>query len=140
MNTADKNRLLDTLAPSLDAPPRVVAIINGPLRQLDAQVHQALWPRHNVEGNEYCDGAHEKSAGCHWRDIPAYSTDPAAARLVEDEIERRGLQRKYIIALDRLLSTNVYKDWDDCLADMWLAIRAAPEQRCRAALVAVGEG
>jgi hypothetical protein len=109
-------------------------------RRLDAQVHQALWPRHNVEGNEYCDGAHEKSAGRHWRDIPAYSTDPAAARLVEDEIERRGLQEPYVRALVGGAEEATHRLWYCGVDDLWRVATATPEQRCRAALAVVGEG
>jgi hypothetical protein len=55
-----------------------------------------------------------------------YSTDIAAARLVEDEIERRGLSSEYTGALAVRIR-----------GDLWDLLRATPEQRCRAALVVV---
>jgi hypothetical protein len=70
--------------------------------------------------------------------VPAYSTDPAAARLVEDEIERRGLWRAYTEAL--LLAVIDLPPGVDTIFEGWALIRATPEARCRAALVAVGEG
>lgn len=112
-------------------------------RRFDAQVHQALYPRHNVDGALYCDGEHEKSAGCRWRVIPAYTTDHDAARLIEDEIERRGLRRAYLLALDEILFS-AYCRQDDyeylelTLDEAWRFLRATPEERCRAALVAIG--
>jgi hypothetical protein len=48
-------------------------------------------------------------------------------RQVEDEIERRGLGSQYAGALAGVVT-----------GDLWAIIRATPEQRCRAALIAVG--
>lgn len=68
-------------------------------------------------------------------DIPLLSADPAAARLVEDEIERRGLWRAYTEAL--LLAVIDLPPGVDTIFEGWALIRATPEQRCRAALAAV---
>lgn len=63
--------------------------------------------------------------------LPHYTTEHAAARLVEDEIERRGLQQRYV---DELLTFEREADF----SAEWFLIRATPEQRCLAALRALG--
>jgi hypothetical protein len=45
-----------------------------------------------------------------------------AARLLEDEIKRRGLQERYIYELERIIVSR----------DHWEYIRATPEQRAQA--------
>lgn len=67
--------------------------------------------------------------------VPRYSTDPAAARLVEDELERRGLHHEYsvLLAIDVFRTRHGWQDWQDT----WAVIRATPQQRCRAALKSV---
>lgn len=67
--------------------------------------------------------------------LSRYSTDIGAA--FEAEIERRGLWEAYTIALVRQVRGAV----TDQQMIRWLLIRAAPFDRCRAALAAVkGEG
>lgn len=61
--------------------------------------------------------------------VPRYSTDYDAARLLEDEIERQGLQEAYINALNTLLGWQREPSWD--------FLRATPEQRARAFLQVV---
>lgn len=63
-----------------------------------------------------------------------FSTDQAAARLVEDEMERRGEQAQddYMRALIQILSP----DWSTA-GMIWKVLRATPEQRCLAALKTV---
>lgn len=63
---------------------------------------------------------------------PPYSTDPAAARLLEDAVEREGLQGMYIVELSIILQ------FQPKLA--WALRRATPEQITRAAIAAKGEG
>ena len=72
------------------------------------------------------------------RDAPKPSRDPAAARDVEAEIERRCCQYPYTVALVAIALGRDRKraDWRDA----WAAARATPDQRCRAALRAVGYG
>lgn len=60
--------------------------------------------------------------------------DPAATRAMEDEIERRGLQWKYLDQLNLIVLGNYSFSSS---ADRWAIIRATGEQRCRAALAAV---
>jgi hypothetical protein len=79
-------------------------------------------------------------------EIPDYADDHNAARLVEDEIERRGLQEEYIKALTRQLDLNVfvasasgdYRAFEFHPDEAWAFLHAAPEKRCRAALQAIG--
>ena len=56
-----------------------------------------------------------------------------AVGLLEDEIERRGLESAYVMALRRIVTPVWPED-----AARWALIRATPEERCRAALAAVG--
>jgi hypothetical protein len=78
-----------------------------------------------------------------------YSSDPSAAQMLEDEIERRGLQARYAtflleevdpdgaqiyhsaIEVERYTSPH-----DDGWKLVWALIRATPEQRARAFLAA----
>lgn len=62
------------------------------------------------------------------------------ARRVEDEIGRRGLQEAYVRALVGGAEEATRRLWYCGVADLWRVATATPEQRCRAALVAVGEG
>lgn len=65
-----------------------------------------------------------------WDVVAAYSTDHAAARLLEDEAERRGLQWPYARALCGIVGGQR----DALPGILWLFIRATPEQRARAFL------
>lgn len=60
---------------------------------------------------------------------PRFSSDPAAARLLEDEIERRGLIHAYTNTLVSLLE---YQAEAGPLG--WFVLRATPEQRAEAFL------
>jgi hypothetical protein len=59
---------------------------------------------------------------------------------VEDEIARRGLQEPYVRALVGNAEEAVARLWYCGVDDLWRVATATPEQRCRAALAAVGEG
>lgn len=65
-----------------------------------------------------------------------FSSDLNAARWLEDEIEKRGLQHAYVSALMGILLNdpgNAF--WIDPTSDeIWSLIRATPEQRARAFL------
>lgn len=80
--------------------------------------------------------------------IPRFSTDPAAARLLEDEIERRGLQMAYTAAMIDVLGLDPGIEMTEPAISLWLCrnvmpqdlwtlIRATPEQKARAFLAAV---
>lgn len=62
-----------------------------------------------------------------------YSENEDKAILLEDEIDRRGLQEQYCIALVPGYSSTGPMDADD----LWYAIRATPEQKARAFLEAI---
>jgi len=76
-----------------------------------------------------------RSIGFFVRLCPAFSTSYTDVRLLEDEIERRGLWQQYIgVLLDILNSYD-----RPSMVDIWAIIRATPEQRARAFLEAVKE-
>lgn len=104
---------------------------------LDIQCVEALgWERVSTEPPRWTDKDHRDL----WLiDVPLFSIDPAAARLLEDEIERRGLEYEYIRALNAVLDTLLR----DCpgsdiehvdLDDLWSILHASPEERARAFL------
>ena len=72
---------------------------------------------------------------------PAFSENHEAARLLEDEIERRGLWGVYLTALIKLLNIHgdrTWFDWDrEWVHAVAIMLRATPEQRARAFLEAV---
>lgn len=77
---------------------------------------------------------------------PRWEVDPTAIRIVEDEIERRGLQERYALALADVVTTGssivddmtlLHEEGEIML--LWQLLRATPEQRCRAALRAIKE-
>ncbi len=90
--------------------------------------------------------------GCGWKEgknsslpddctsAPNYANDIAAAFEMEAEIERRG--RKAMIDYgEALISTTVGEDWmgEGYYMVSFTLAHASPEQRCRAALLAVSE-
>lgn len=67
--------------------------------------------------------------------LPAFSTDRTAVMLLEDEIERRGLQDKYLIAISRILDDLPLPYEKGVMPPfLWQLLRATPEQRARAFL------
>lgn len=67
--------------------------------------------------------------------IPLFTTSHYGAHQAEDEIARRGLQERYIEALDRLVTYERESGW---IWFRWGILRATPEQRCEAAWRAMG--
>lgn len=64
---------------------------------------------------------------------PAFSASLDWARMLEDEVEKRGLQERYVEAL-----YPAYHSFEGILvADLFVLIHATPEQRARAFLKAV---
>lgn len=59
-----------------------------------------------------------------------------AARQLEDEIERRGLEYSYVRSLVNLVAVDTAPGSD---GERWALIRATPEQRAKAFLQAIGE-
>ncbi len=101
------------------------AVRESPNVTANCRVLGARWEplRVNGEVGEY-----------HVRYAPAWSERHEDARMLEDEIERRGLQIEYSLAIARLLSFDM-KEFS--LDDAWLLLRATPEQRARAFLEAI---
>lgn len=67
-----------------------------------------------------------------------YTRSPTAARAVEDAIARRQLYADYCGALAHLVGLDDRELEDYGRIALWPIIAATPEQRCRAALMAVG--
>ena len=116
------------------------------LKALDAACAKAMgWQpdpaRCNVCGWPLEDGICEPG-NCAERPVPKikyndpapYSKEPYLASLLEDEIEKRGLQDVYIDALMRIVEYPAIGE------QYWLLLRATPEQRARAFLAAVEAG
>jgi hypothetical protein len=74
-----------------------------------------------------CGQYYDDGCLCDWTD------DSEKSVLLEDEIERRGLQKRY---MDALASTTNAMPFDNVLYP-WSLIRATPEQRARAFLEAI---
>jgi hypothetical protein len=98
---------------------------------------EAMTPRErDAEIEEKIFGRHPDRASRSWQDGYAcedtyYTTDPEAARLVEDEIERRELKCTYVTELLQLCGHYTMRgDFNE----YWDLVRAKPEQRCLAAL------
>lgn len=68
---------------------------------------------------------------------PAFSESHEAARILEDEIERRAAQVAYLDALVEIVLPYVHYELKT--ADIWRVLRATPEEKCRAFLKTVEE-
>lgn len=77
------------------------------------------------------------------REIEYYSSDMEAAMQVEDRIAELGLQNDYIahlwIAVGATRRNGVNFWTADNFKAFWLCVHATAEQRCRAALAAIGD-
>jgi hypothetical protein len=114
-------------------------------RELDAQVAHAMGYSPCGCGNPTCDlwepPAHLDDGGG-YPPVPHFATDPVAARLLEDEIERRGwpMQWRYVSALWASVGCAGHNgEGPNIWKEEWLLIRATPEQRVRAFLEAIGD-
>jgi hypothetical protein len=108
------------------------------LRELDARCARAL----NMAWTKPTHGRCCTCQVCGW-DYDncqcGYTEDPEKARLLEDEIERRGLGHEYQYRLSIVVGVHP-SSWDQretLLVIPWLLLRATPEQRARAFLEAV---
>jgi hypothetical protein len=83
-----------------------------------------------------CAG-HGSARALPW-DAPRPSTDAAAAAEMEAEVERRGMQYPYVLALTAIVAhtKSAQQGWQN----EWHLLRATPAQRCHAALRAAGYG
>lgn len=82
--------------------------------------------------------AEQTESGEAWRGwLPRYTGDLSTAALVEEEVERRRLHGAYLIALFGVLG--IYGDPEPLgTRSLWMLVHATPDQRCHAALRAVG--
>lgn len=92
----------------------------------------------NVNTIPRCDclGANSASVRPHsdnvWGYIKHYSTDANATREMEAEIQRRGLEYDYCLALVEITEAHNY--YVDNPGYLWALATASPADRCRAAL------
>lgn len=111
-------------------------------RERDAAIAERVmgWSAVDVErerthdGSTYFSPSADSDGG-----LPHYTTEHDAARLVEDEIERRGrlVQDRYVAALILILNPN---EGQYHAVHFWSLLRSTPEQRCEAAWRACGQG
>lgn len=109
------------------------------LRELDAALARALgWTERDVPFLLDEDGA-TLTTERFWLNpsgayapLPPFTRTMRATRLLEDEIERRGLEYAYIDVLETIIGA----DYDEGYGahSVWKFIRATPEQKARAAL------
>jgi hypothetical protein len=106
---------------------------NGDVRPVDDLGADAA----NNSANGANDGSAPITSAIPW-DAPRPSTDPAAASEMEAEIEHRGLQYPYTVALTSIVAhtKSSQQGWENG----WCLMRATPAQRCHAALRAAGYG
>jgi hypothetical protein len=119
-------------------------------RELDVQCAKLLgWTGIQADcytptGKDWCGTNPERTGGWdgHGRTyIPHYSVRPEAARILEEEIERRGLKDTYINELIDACAGQAITMLDDLtFADLWSLIRATPEQRAQAFVTACRVG
>lgn len=84
----------------------------------------------------HCEGDAGYTAEPCQRPIMNYSGSIIFAQQVENEIERRGLAKFYIEALAASLGITRETLIDAGASALWCILRATPEQRCHAALLA----
>ena len=131
------------MGPELDA--LVLASVMGwqwvPLRGGDGSTRQLLWdpawgrPADHPSADEFRTLPGGRLVP--W-DAPRPSADANAARDVEERVAQRRLQYPYTVALVAMLQGGATKKATEGWREAWAAARATPEQRCRAALRAVG--
>lgn len=109
--------------------------------ELDEACMRALgWeyrPRFIGDTAGYWRSANGEQVVCEER--PLFSTNLTDARLLEDEIERRGLQAEYMHSLIYAMSIDPDDTFwiDPSGTQVWALFRATPEQRARAFLEAI---
>jgi hypothetical protein len=108
------NKALDTIPP-------------GP--KLNTLTAERVFGWKNVHKHEGSLVGRKQDKAGHWRlaKVPYYSTNPVHAYSIEERIKQLGVLDRYQKELSKLARTkNMPSDW------------ASPEQRCRAAIKAVG--
>lgn len=103
------------------------------LTEMQAELFQQLGD-YRVEESERPEGEPVSLYG-----LRPYSTDPTAARAMEDRIEELGKAREYARALDAIVEAdNPDVDFTGVVWT-WYIAHATPEQRVRAALAVFGQ-
>ena len=102
-------------------------IPSGP--KLDALTAEKVFGWKNVHKHEGALVGKKQDKAGHWRlaKVPYYSTNPVHAYSIEDRMKQVGRLDRYQKELSKITrSKNISSDW------------ASPDQRCRAAIKAVG--
>lgn len=124
------------------------------MRELDAECERLVsgdlthpgfyWAEGTTpDGNDGWDGfmcprCHADQSQSHKPCARPFSTDLVAARLLEDEIERRGLQYEYVAVLWCVVGYAGHNgEGPNIWKEEWTFLRATPEQRAQAFLKAV---
>jgi hypothetical protein len=97
--------------------------------QLDALTAEKVFGWKNVHKHEGSLVGKKQDKAGHWRraKVPNYSTNPLHSYSVENRMKQFGRMDRYQKELSKITrSKNIPSDW------------ASPEQRCRAAIKAVG--
>ncbi len=98
--------------------------------KLDALTAERLFGWKDVHKREGALVGKKQDKAGHWRlaKVPYYSTNPVHAYLIEDRMKQLGRLDRYQKELSKITrSKNIPSDW------------ATPDQRCRAAIKAVGQ-
>jgi hypothetical protein len=97
--------------------------------ELDALTAQKVFGWKNVHKHGGALVGKKQDKAGHWRTakVPSYSTDPVHAYLIDQRIKQLGRSEQYAKELSRIATAKkIPVDW------------ASPDQRCRAAIKAVG--
>jgi hypothetical protein len=98
--------------------------------KLDALTAERVFGWKNVHKHEGSLVGKKQDKAGHWRlaKVPYYSTNPIHAYSIEDRMKQLGRLDQYLRELFRMTrSKNIPAEW------------ASPDQRCRAAIKAVGQ-
>src|SRR5262245_33916638 len=103
-------------------------ILSG--RKLDALIAEKVFGWRNVHEHEGALVGRKQDKAGHWRTakVVNYSTNPLHAYSIEDRMKQLGRLERYQKELSKIVrSKKIPADW------------ASPDQRCRAAINAVGQ-
>jgi hypothetical protein len=105
-------------------------IKSRPVHSLDALTAEKVFGWKNVHKHEGSLVGKKQDKAGHWRlaKVPYYSTNPLHAYSIEDRMKQLGRLDRYLKEISKIThAKNVPSDW------------ASPDQRCRAAIKAVGQ-
>lgn len=113
-------------------------------RERDATIHQVVFDKHVEHGRIPCPDGKPGCLVLHFGytsdgvPVPCYTTDDTACRLLLQEIEQRRLQSAYIPALSQVVGYTWEVGREPSARQAWLMVYATAEQRCHAAVRAMG--